>query len=647
MKKRTLSILVFLFFISKSFCNTSNNSLQNDFLLKNDIDKVSFYKTLSENDKLKNITFFSNQFQKLNNSYTHNNSILKEIKFTLASIYILQKNHLKSITILNEIIDNKKLNISSKDSIETYVALQESYLKLNLYTKVFEINKKINLLISRGVYYPLWSYNIQSRLYLQLQQHQKAILQLKKEIVTLYKNPKRDSLIIPSAYNDLGYYNSLIKNNKQALSYYRESLKIAEKSLKPVNYTNYKNITITVNSNIAQLYLNEEKYKEAISIIENKVIPFIDKVNDNHNLIDSQLILADAFLHLNDFNNYKKHIFIIEKSLEIDKRLDVKLKFLDLSTNYYEKIKDYKSSVFFYKNILSLKDSINSARQKNIYLGTEISYFLETKEKELNNKNEIIKRNEKIILIGTIFSLLIIITIGFYLISNHKKKRKIIEKMNISIIEKNNTIENSLKEKELLLKEIHHRVKNNLQVISGILDLQNFSIKDDEVKNILKEGQNRIQAIAMLHKTMYQNENFNKIDFKSYLIELIQYIKNTNRSLNKNIQTILEIDNINFDIDIAVPLSLIINEAINNCFKHAFNSVENGIITIAITKNDATNYSLSIHDNGIGLPFDFDIDKSSNVGLDLMRGLSQQLNGSLVVENNNGTQIFILFKDTK
>ena len=192
----------------------------------------------------------------------------------------------------------------------------------------------------------------------------------------------------------------------------------------------------------------------------------------------------------------------------------------------------------------------------------ELNYFIEEKEKEVFKKDQVIKQNEKTILIIVIVSLLIILLIGAYIIKYNRTKRIEIELMNQSISKKNATIEASLKEKEMLLQEIHHRVKNNLQIISGILSLQNSNITDEKSKLLLAESQDRIQAIALLHKTMYQNENFNVVDFQTYINELITYIKQTNKNQNKNIVVKQQIEDLNFSIDTAIPLSMLINEII-------------------------------------------------------------------------------------
>jgi two-component sensor histidine kinase len=325
----------------------------------------------------------------------------------------------------------------------------------------------------------------------------------------------------------------------------------------------------------------------------------------------------------------------------------LKLRFFELINQYYNNIGDYKNSYDYLIKIKKINDSLASLDKKRLLQSNELNYFIEEKEKEVLKKDQIIKQNEKVILIIIIISLVIILLIGIYIIKNNRKKRTEIEQMNKSISRKNKTIKASLKEKEMLLQEIHHRVKNNLQVISGILSLQNSNITDEKSKQLLAESQDRIQAIALLHKTMYQNDNFNVVDFKTYINELITYIKQTNKNVNKDIIVTQEVENINFSIETAIPLSMLINEIITNCYKHAFTNLENGEIFISIRKDTSKKYLLIIKDNGIGLPKNYNENTTKSIGFDLINGLSEQLEGILTFNSNNGTEINIEFKDIK
>jgi two-component sensor histidine kinase len=633
MKIRALSILILIFLAFNGF---ANDSIKREFNTNKDIDKVSFFRDLSNEDKEEDILFFYTEFQKLLKKNNENHELKKHYLFVLGLINQIQNQHLEAISKFNELIKNSNYKLLARERMDIYVGMQESYLKLNLYSKVFDVNKKINSLIAKGIDYPLWSYNIQSRLYLQLEQYDKAISQLKSEIKLLYSNPKRDSLIIPSAFNDLGYYYYLNKDYNNALFYYNQSLKIAEVSLKNIDTLNFNNLVFNINNNVNNIKLKQNKFDEVISFY-----------SDNRNTaLEPHLFLAEAYLGKKDL--YKSFKILNDlKSFDFTNSFILKLRYLDLLTQYYDNIGDFKNSYKYINQIKRINDSLASLDKKKLLQSNELNYFIEEKEKEVLKKDQIIRQNEKTILIVVIGSLIIILLIGAYIIKHNRKKRIEIERMNQSISKKNKTIKASLKEKEMLLQEIHHRVKNNLQVISGILSLQNSNITDEKSKELLKESQDRIQAIALLHKTMYQNDNFNVVDFQTYINELITYIKQTNKNLTKNITVIQKIEELNFSIDTAIPLSMLINELVTNCYKHAFTNLENGEIFISIQKNTSEGFLLSVKDNGIGLPKDYKKSLTNSIGFELIHGLSEQLDGKVNINIDNGTEIIIEFKNIK
>ena len=630
--KRVTLLLPFLFILN---CY-SNELIKKEFNALKDGNKVSFFRELSNEEKEEDLLFFNTEFHKLLNKHEGNYDLKKQYLFTLGLIDQIQNQHLDAILKFNQLIENNNYNLLARERMDIYVGMQESYLKLNLYSKVFDVNKKINSLIAKGIDYPLWSYNIQSRLYLQLEQYDKAISQLKSEIKSLYSNTKRDSLIIPSAYNDLGYYYYLKKDYKNALYYYDQSLQIATVSLKKIDTLNFNNLVFNINNNITTIKLKQNKFDEVISFY----------VTNKNNTLETKLFLAEAYLGKKDFLKSFKILNEL-KSFDFSNAFILKTRYLHLLTQYYDDIGDFKNSYKYINQIKRINDSLASLDKKKLLQSNELNYFIEEKEKEVLKKDQDIKQNEKTILIIVIVSLLIILLIGAYIIKYNRKKRIEIELMNQSISKKNATIEASLKEKEMLLQEIHHRVKNNLQIISGILSLQNSNITDEKSKLLLAESQDRIQAIALLHKTMYQNDNFNVVDFQTYINELITYIKQTNKNLNKNIVVKQHIEDLNFSIETAIPLSMLINEIVTNCYKHAFINLDSGEILISIQKHNLEKFILSIKDNGIGLPENYNEFHTNNIGFDLINGLSEQIDGKVTIHIEKGTEIIIEFKDTK
>ena len=205
-------------------------------------------------------------------------------------------------------------------------------------------------------------------------------------------------------------------------------------------------------------------------------------------------------------------------------------------------------------------------------------------------------------------------------------------------------LSHSLKEKEILLKEIHHRVKNNLQIISSLITLQTENISDAKTKAILETAKNRIQSISIIHKHLYESDDLSQIDFKKYLKTIITIF---NSSLTeKRIKTDVSGENILLDINTAVPASLIIHELVANSIKHAFKPKETGKISVKV-KNKNTMAEIVVKDDGKGLPKNFNINKTTSLGMNLVLNLVNQLRGTLEIENKNGTTFKVKFPITE
>lgn len=209
--------------------------------------------------------------------------------------------------------------------------------------------------------------------------------------------------------------------------------------------------------------------------------------------------------------------------------------------------------------------------------------------------------------------------------------------------EKEEKIKNSLKEKEVLLGEIHHRVKNNLAVISGLLFLQAEKTDIEAGRNLLQQSQGRINSMAIVHELLYEHHNFSSIDPNKYINQLIVHISSNLSERDKDITTDITTDELQLDMNIAIPCALIINELLTNAYKYAFKETNKGTIEISITQED-DNYLMIVEDNGKGLPEDFDLDQSgSGLGLFLVKTLTKQIQGELEISGENGTRVAITF----
>ena len=207
-------------------------------------------------------------------------------------------------------------------------------------------------------------------------------------------------------------------------------------------------------------------------------------------------------------------------------------------------------------------------------------------------------------------------------------------------------IKASLKEKELLLKEIHHRVKNNMQVISSLLRLQLNYMSNEKYKEMFKDSQNRIKSMALVHEKLYQSNDLTRIDFKDYVENLASSLFRSYGIDTERISLSVKVVDIMVGIDTAIPCGLIINELLSNALKYAFPDERSGVIEICIGKNPDNKIELVVRDNGVGLPEDFDLNKCESLGLQLVTVLTQdQLQGEITFERKNGTEFRLKFQE--
>ncbi|WP_321422527.1 PAS domain S-box protein [uncultured Methanobacterium sp.] len=206
-----------------------------------------------------------------------------------------------------------------------------------------------------------------------------------------------------------------------------------------------------------------------------------------------------------------------------------------------------------------------------------------------------------------------------------------------------NCLKNSLEEKEILLREIHHRVKNNLQIISSLLSLQRIQVEDKQTADILWECQGRVRTMAMIHENLYKSQDIGYINFRNYVEKLLYDIFNSYHADKGSINLNIQIESLKMDIETAMPCGLIINELATNSIKHAFPD-RNGTIRIEL-KSDGEFYVLSFADDGIGLPEDANPKKSKKLGLMVVKTLVNQLNGLMEIERVNGTKFTIKFRE--
>ena len=206
-------------------------------------------------------------------------------------------------------------------------------------------------------------------------------------------------------------------------------------------------------------------------------------------------------------------------------------------------------------------------------------------------------------------------------------------------------IKASLMEKEVLLREIHHRVKNNLAVMQSMLRLQSRYAQSTEFSRMLEDAQNRIMSMALAHELLYQSENLTYVNVGQYVGKLVHHLVASLSELGGRVKITNEIQNVNLGIDIAIPLGFILTELISNCLKHAFPEERRGEISVSLQTVGDKEFELKVHDDGVGMAADIDTEHPSAMGLDLVRIFVSQLSGTMEILREKGTDVRIRFRE--
>lgn len=238
------------------------------------------------------------------------------------------------------------------------------------------------------------------------------------------------------------------------------------------------------------------------------------------------------------------------------------------------------------------------------------------------------------------------------LLDDFGMEREKTEDANRELREVEDQVKKSLREKEALLKEIHHRVKNNLQIIHSMLNLQLSQIKDEQAIEMFKESKDRVYTMALIHEKLYQSESLAKIDLGEYITSLLANLFLSYGTTKRAIRPQIHLEKVTLGVDTVIPCALIINELVSNSLKHAFPDSSGcadgkGEIRVELCRDTGNKFKLSVSDNGIGLPKGFEIQKCESLGLKLVCVLVKQIKGTLYINTSAQTEFVITFKALK
>lgn len=392
-------------------------------------------------------------------------------------------------------------------------------------------------------------------------------------------------------------------------------------------------------SNLGTIYKMQGDYDNALSYFkQSEAIPKKGGLADY--LVNVYSEMAEIYLSKTQLALSKSYLDKAASIAETENLPETRLKVYRLYTDYYVFLNEYARAFEYQEKYIAQKDKI--LNQQTLEKTTELEQQYESERKErqiaelelekqtaaLSIRQRENQRNISLSL-AAILSLVAGFSIYFYLLK---------QRTNLLLEDKNQTIGKALADREILLREIHHRVKNNLQIISSLLNLQARSVKDAEAIEAVKEGRNRVKSMALIHQKLYQEGQLTGISVRQYLESLCESLYQSFGVNRENIALMLEADDIVLDVDTTIPLGLIVNELVTNSLKYAFGENDKGLLTLVL-KQEGNHLILAVKDNGGGMGKPGEISEES-FGMKMVHSLARKLKALVEVFSNEwGTEV--------
>lgn len=631
--KGILLFLVIIFQVQYSHSRTTNELIKtyniqsaeslNSFWEERYKDRENLYLKITVSEW---ISLFENFYK--DNSLDKNPKLKFIYYYRYADLLHSSTRFEQAIPVLKKIIENRKY-LPKKHYEMVYLKLEESYVAIGQLEEALKVREKR---IDLGYETNYWSMYSEAGLYKQ------AIEEFKKHVALPKNNPWYEIFY----HLDLGTL--YFKNDQldEALSSFKKGHLAADKICKMNNYpekSDYSEYTkyyyrTLMNGNCAQVYLRKKQFKKAIPLliadVENS-----KSIQEISNAILKRLDLADCYLQLNENNKVKNYLDTVSQLIKTNKMYFYEFKYFDIKAKYFNQVKQFDSASFYMNKYIDAKEIINKRnREFNIigliqYFNTEkkqaqiIKQKLALADQKLKVSEE--RRNRNLLFAAAI--IFAILSLGLWIYSRQKSKRKL-------------EIEKSLEEKEILLKEIHHRVKNNLTTLKSLLFLQGRASSNDEVKRILSECEMRIQSMALIHQNLYQESIDGRIAIKDFFYEMFENLNGSFNKENYPVDVELSMDDFYMEMSQGLFLGLIINELATNSYKYAFQKDGNGQIKLKLELKD-DQHIIKYQDNGPGLKGGFD-SYQKGFGFKLIRILVSQVDGTIDYTSENGYSTFTI-----
>jgi two-component system, sensor histidine kinase PdtaS len=439
--------------------------------------------------------------------------------------------------------------------------------------------------------------------------------------------------VIGNNYLDLKDYNN-------ALLYFQKAIALSEQ------YGFYNNLADAYIS-LIDLYALLKEYKKAEEASKSAI--------KYAKLLDNNFLHMRAWLSVAKVQNLTKRpdeaINSIKTCLKVatDKFGDkyyLQHAYKELGTAYAT-TGDFESAHTAFLKYDNLKDSVFTAEADRRMAKFQTEFEVAQKEATISTQRQSLQQQKSLQrLTYGVVCLLVFILVGLYWnFRNNKRISRKLEVLNSALANKNKQLDKRNAENELLLKEIHHRVKNNLEVVSSLLALQSAQIDDPDIQDAMLSSQNRVNSMGILHQKLYQSEELAFIEMKNYFVNLSENILDSYNAAER-VTVDCSMNEIELDVDTAVPIGLIVNELLTNSLKYAFPKGQKGIVTLSLKDIGENRMQLRIADNGIGKPLNA-LPHGTGFGTQLVTLLTRQLDGTIQQEVNDGTIISIQFKKLK
>lgn len=613
--------------------------------------EMSQYYTIdNDSDIAEKVRLYKNAIDILKVTAPNTIQLADALKF-MGDLYGLQAEYPLALTLLKDALDiyhaHHKTDIQDILSLLGQMSVQVGQLKEGLNYQLQAVRLAEQAKDSTGTAMAL--YNRLGYIYNSLNKLPESVSSYEKSLQIAKRNHDTSAILVLSS--NIAWSNIRMQQERKAIRIIKSAL-----DTYPVKDTA---IYIHIVTTMMEAYTSLKEYDES-AYYYNRLLPNVRNTHSTEPyILNFQYAAINLFLAKHDLPRIAPHVaWLNELSKQTTdlRKLGAIQRYLFLADsangNYVQAIQHYQR----YKRLF---DSIGDRNHDKQIAQMELQFQTEKKDLDIANKakdiqslqqkNELQQRTlrseaiSRSLLIAALILVILLLAVGYSRYRLKQQANKQLEEKQTAINLQNESLKQLVNEREWLLKEIHHRVKNNLQIVISLLNSQSVYLEDNAALSVIKESQHRMNSISLIHQKLYQGTNLSGIDMRDYIYELVLYLQDSFDTRGR-IAFLPDVDRIVLDVSQAVPLGLILNEAITNAIKYAFTDQEEPKIFISLKQSDDHTLMMTVRDNGKGLPGDFDINTCTSLGVNLMQGLAKQLGGKLEMRNDKGVHMHIFLQ---